>query len=299
MMLACPGCGSVYEVPPARLGARPRLVRCSACGTKWSYPPQSPEGGTTSDPQAGEAVCEPNAKAVDEAGERPSAATPENSTAAGAIDSATRPAPEPAVAPEPGLAEASDTSSEFPEASPQTELAPAPADQSEVAAEAPTDRKPRIWQKIRIRTGWAAAASATATVVGVFSLLFVLRGTMVASLPFSAGLYGLVGLLPQGPGAGLQFQDITSARQRRDGTDVLTVSGVVSNIVNEPAAVPPISIIVLDAEDVELQSVSLDNERASLAAGERLAFDKDIPNPSPRAKRVRVSFVTTPQPAAE
>ncbi len=239
-------------------------------------------------------------KAFDEAGERPSAAAaPENSTAAGVIDSPTRPAPEPAVAPEPALAEASDASPELPETSPQAELAPTPAGQSEVAPEAPTDRKPRIWQKIRLQSGWAAAASATATVVGVFSLLFVLRGTMVASLPFSAGLYGLVGLLPQGPGAGLQIQDITSARQRRDGTDVLTVSGIVSNIVDEPAALPPISIIVLDGDDVELQSVSLDNERASLAAGERLAFDKDIPNPSPRAKRVRVSFVTTPQPAAE
>ena len=298
MMLACPGCGSVYEVPPARLGARPRLVRCSACGTKWSYSPPSPQARTTSNAQVGEIVRDP--KAVDEAGERPSAAAdPENSTAAGPIDSTTVPAPEPAVASEPALAEASDASPELPETSPQAELAPTPAGQSEVAAEAPTDRKPRIWQKIRRRSGWAAAASATATVVGVFSLLFVLRGTMVASLPFSAGLYGLVGLLPQGPGTGLQFQDITSARQRRDGTDVLTVSGIVSNIVDEPAALPPISIIVLDGDDVELQSVSLDNERASLAAGERLAFDKDIPNPSPRAKRVRVSFVTTPQPAAE
>lgn len=298
MMLACPGCGTVYEVPPARLGARPRLVRCSACATKWSYPPHPPQRAATSAVQAGEAVGE--AKAVEKAGERPSpAADPETSTAAGPANGATGPAPEPPAGPVPDLAEASDSSSEpLLEAIPPVEPAPAPAAQPEVAAEAPTERRRRIWQ-MSLRPGWAAAASATATVVGIFSLLVVLRGTMVAALPFSAGLYGLVGLVPQGPGAGLEFQDITSARQRRDGTDVLTVSGIVSNIVNEPAALPPISILVLDAEDVELQSVSLETGRASLAAGERLAFDKEIPNPNPRAKRVRVSFVTTPQPAAE
>lgn len=297
-MLACPGCGTVYEVPPARLGARPRLVRCSACGTKWSYPPHAPERTAPPDAQVRQAVREP--KAVDKAAERPSAAADlHNPTAAAPADRATRPAPEPAVAPEPPLAETGEASPGSVEARPQGAPAPAPAAPPEVAAEVPAERKPSILKKMQLRSGWAAAASAAATVVGIFLLLFVLRGAIVAALPLSAGLYGLVGLLSQGPGAGLQFQDITSARQRRDGTDVLTVSGVVSNIIREPAALPPISIIVLDGEDVELQSVSLETERASLAAGERLAFDKEIPNPNPRAKRVRVSFVTTPQPAAE
>jgi hypothetical protein len=109
----------------------------------------------------------------------------------------------------------------------------------------------------------------------------------------------MLGLLPYGTGAHLRIEDVVSARQRRDGTDVLAVTGVVTNMADEPAALPTIEITVLDDQENELQSVSFDSERASLAAGEKLAFDKDIPHPSPRARRVRVGFMTTREPAPE
>jgi hypothetical protein len=135
--------------------------------------------------------------------------------------------------------------------------------------------------------------------LGVLALLIVLRGPVVAAFPVAAGFYGMLGLLPQGAGAHLRIEEIVSARHRRDGVDVLTITGVVTNMADEPASLPAIEITVLDEEENELQSVSVESERASLTPGEKLAFDKDILNPSPRARRVRVGFETTQELAPE
>lgn len=294
MMLACPGCRTVYDVAPARLGSRPRLVRCSACGTKWSYPanphppeiPALPVGETAEDSPEPYRETDERAFAVDEPS--PGAATDIES------DRPTDPAVEPA-AEEPG---------ELPPASPavasaEVDLVETPAEQSGTALEESENRTRRGWQEIRLRPGVAAAASAIATVVALFALLIVLRGPVVAAFPVSAGFYGMLGLLPYGAGAHLRIKDIVSARHRRDGTDVLTVTGIVTNMADEPTSLPTIEITVLDDQENELQSVSFDSERANLAAGEKLAFDKDIPQPSPRARRVRVGFTTTQEPVPE
>jgi hypothetical protein len=198
----------------------------------------------------------------------------------------------------PAAEAAADDADEPPAASPaaamvEVDVAGTPADQPTTVVEKSENRKQRRWQEIRLRPRSAAAASAVATVVGLLTLLIVLRGPVVAAFPVSAGFYGILGLLPYATGARLQIEDVVSERHRRNGTDVLTVSGVVTNMADEAASLPTIEITVLDDQENELQSVSVESERGSLAAGEKLAFDKDILNPNPRARRVRVGFTTT------
>jgi predicted Zn finger-like uncharacterized protein len=280
MMIACPRCGAAYEVDPALFGARPRVVQCCDCDCRWM--------------QQGTPTAAVASEAGGEAGE----------DAAAAVDSPAwsddRRTDAPTMAAPP--ADATDSTAEAAESADGwgTNAAPpfdptlpdspiSDGDDDTVETQAPAERPNR---RRPPSAPVAAGIAAVATAIALLSLLVLLRGPMIDLLPRSAGFYAVLGLLPDPLGAGLEIRDISSARGRDGGGDVLTVTGVVANTADEPAPLPMLRVSLYDAEDNEVQSITVPGERDMLAAGEALNFDARIPDPRPEARRVRVGFTT-------
>jgi predicted Zn finger-like uncharacterized protein len=300
MMIACPRCGAAYEVEAALFGIRPRVVQCCECDCRWlqqcdssmaAAPEAETAAGWADDPEVDSAErTEPPQDEVSSA-DSGSAESPWLATVAGG----------PADTVQERVAAARPADAWPVEASPPIEPTPSELEMTvenatPPEADPPLRRFRRFDSKLPSSPMFVAGIAATATVIALLSLLVLLRGPMIELLPQSAGFYGRLGLLPDPLGAGLEIRDIASARERDNAGDVLTVTGVVANVADEPAPLPMLRVSLYDADDNELQSVTVANLRDMLAAGEALSFDARIPDPRPEAKRVRVGFTPAAAP---
>jgi hypothetical protein len=120
-------------------------------------------------------------------------------------------------------------------------------------------------------------------------VLILLREPIVSALPDAAGLYGLIGLAPDPLGDGLEIREVASARERVDGKDVLSVTGMVANVSGKRELLPPLRVSLYDPADQELQFVTVPHAQNSLDAGETVRFEATIPESHP-ARRLRVGF---------
>ena len=292
MMIACPRCRTAYEVELTRFGARPRLVQCSACGWRWT---QLPDSWFVSETATDTAFCEADDDASDSLSDANDAGIDSlsgESTAHLTSVSIEEASQRPPANPMPDVVDA--MPNPVPVVTPPPNPPPPTVEEPPVASAAPSDQRRTIWQVMPSGPGFVVATSAAA-VIGLLSLLVVLRGPIIELLPASTGFYGLLGLYPDPLGAGLEIRNIASARERDGDADVLTVTGEVANVVNKPASLPTIRVSLYDAHDNELQFVTLANARQTLAAGETLVFDTRITDPRPEAKRVRVGFTPSRQ----
>lgn len=343
MKIACPRCGTAYEVDPGRFGGRWRAVQCSACNYRWSQPPdpsaavapgpenagrisvgasalqQSRAAQGDGDSPGGDFVAKPGG------GEPGPEAPPEpGSEEGGGGSPATEMPPElPALS---GTAdrEASGSTAEGRRAGPETSPGPLLAEEAPVmqvlrqqggqdapvgpqasdddpATEdtpaSPTGLHRPLWRRLPRGPGLVAAIVAMAAAVVLAALLIALRGPILAALPASAGFYASFGLLPDPLGAGLEIRDVSTARAREGSGDVLTVSGVVANVIDAPADVPFLRVSLYDAGDRQLQAIDLPGPRASLKPAEAVGFDVRISDLQPGTRRVRVGFTAPPGPA--
>ncbi|MBK8908370.1 MAG: DUF3426 domain-containing protein [Rhodospirillales bacterium] len=134
------------------------------------------------------------------------------------------------------------------------------------------------------------AASILAALVVVAGLLVFARGPIVATLPFSAGIFSALGLGVETLGAGLQIVDVASEREATETGETLVVTGVVANVEDVDRSVPLIRVVLLDTDDEPLQTLIVTPARRVLSAGERLDFAARLDNPSPQARRIMVTF---------
>ncbi|TVR08505.1 MAG: DUF3426 domain-containing protein [Salinarimonadaceae bacterium] len=114
------------------------------------------------------------------------------------------------------------------------------------------------------------------------------RESVVRTAPTTAMLYELAGL-PVNL-RGLELIEVTSGRGLEEGGEILTVEGVVVNRTDRSHMVPPVSVILRDADGRPLYSWDVQAPRATLHPGENVAFRARLVAPPPEARQVLVRF---------
>jgi hypothetical protein len=137
-----------------------------------------------------------------------------------------------------------------------------------------------------------ATTAAAATLLALTALLILLRGAIVSALPEAAGIYDLIGLASDPLGEGLEIRELASARERVDGQQVMTVTGVVANVAGSRELLPPLRVTLYDATDEELQFVTVRHPQPSLDAGQAIRFETKISSPNLEARQLRVGFAS-------
>lgn len=127
---------------------------------------------------------------------------------------------------------------------------------------------------------------------------FFFRDAIMKAVPFTATVYGLVGLGGETLGAGLDIRNVKSERENQAGTDVLVVRGMIANVSETPRNVPMIRVALFDVNNKEIQTTTTKPTKPSIEKGAELGFRAEIRDPSPLARRLEVTFVPAPAAAA-
>lgn len=133
---------------------------------------------------------------------------------------------------------------------------------------------------------------------GVTAAAYAGRHEVVRLWPPAYQLYDLLEVpvdvplvLNSVPAAGFEIQDVIP-QYRMDGADViLHVSGIISNTSDRPLTIPPVVILVLDADGglLHSQAARLDVIGA-LEPGAVQPFEASLETPGPGADRLEVTF---------
>ena len=277
VVIACPNCGTRYQVPYGTLGPTGREVQCAQCGKPWhatadapAPPPIDPDMMFTPEDEA----------ALDRQFE----------SEARTVAVASRPAPVPSV--EEGKAKtlAEIRAAIAPRARPAKK--PTGPDASLVKAQRSFDRR----QKQVVRSLPFARFRRTARVAALVVLLgllvggFALRVEIVRGFPSLAGLYASIGL-PVNV-IGLEFTDAKTMKTLREGKMVMTITARIRSVSGKSAPVPPVLVSLLNDNGASLYEWTATPAAASMEPGEVLEFSTEVNSPPDGATRVRLSFTT-------
>jgi predicted Zn finger-like uncharacterized protein len=133
--------------------------------------------------------------------------------------------------------------------------------------------------------GWGIAVIVALLAVGAV----IARDKIVSGFPATAAIYQRLGL-PVAPDLGLQFEDVTSARQQEGGIPVLVVEGAIVNTTGSDRPVPPIRITLLDGGGRELQGELFRAKEPYLEPGAKTRFSGRVVNPADQARNFSVTF---------
>ncbi|MGV1013858.1 MAG: DUF3426 domain-containing protein [Methyloceanibacter sp.] len=180
------------------------------------------------------------------------------------------------------LAEAAAAEAELAEAA----LADAPFD-ADLVAEAMGEKAPprppgKKFSASPVTIGWGVLLLVVALVAGMF--LFA-RDTVVAILPGASDIYGT----PAGT-QGLAFEDVRYDWTNAGGETVLEVQGNVRNTSSEALTVPTVVIALRDDKGEEISEWTTEVGETELAAGEEVAFQRQIPSPPSNVRSLKVRF---------
>jgi hypothetical protein len=140
------------------------------------------------------------------------------------------------------------------------------------------------------RRGLVIAAAGVGVVAVLVAGLFFARLQIAALVPGVASVYAMVGLSVDTLGAGLDIRNVTSKRSTEQGTDVLVVRGIITNISDESRAVPLIRVVLLDAGEEEVQALTVKPVETEIPAGDDIGFRARLENPPGTARRLEVTF---------
>lgn len=293
MIIVCPRCKASYAVNVAAFGVHARLVQCSACRFRWSQRPEgSREAGNSEDPvtstrQDGVDDSTDTVESPPESKEQTAAAIPESGPDIAESD--------PAAGETVSTDSRDDKAAEVTDEVHSLPLSPekGSAEGKPPAVDASPGQPPTPGLRRR-RRAVAAAIAAAATMLALIALLILLREPIVTAMPGAAGVYGLVGLAPDSLGKGLEIRDVASARERVDGKEVMTVTGIVANVAQSRELLPPLRVTLYDSADEELQFVTVSHAQQNLDAGQAVRFETRISPANLEARRLRVGFAPEP-----
>jgi predicted Zn finger-like uncharacterized protein len=278
VVIACPSCGTRYQVPYGTVGKAGREVQCAQCGKPWHAtadepvpPPIDPDMMFTPDDEA----------ALDKAFEHEAGAA----------------APKPlAMAAE---AEREKTLAEIRAAiAPKPKPAPATVDPGLAKAKRSFDRRQRqvISRLPFARFRRTARLAALVALLSLLLLGFSLRVDVVQAFPSLAGLYASIGL-PVNI-TGLEFTDAKTLKTLREGKTVMTISARIRSIAGQTVAVPPVLVSLLNDAGVTLYEWTAAPQAPDMEPGEMLDFSTEVNSPPEGSTRVRLSFTTARGSAA-
>lgn len=174
---------------------------------------------------------------------------------------------------------------QMPEEDPRTAAAELPG---------PPPRPQRRPAPVKRRSGRGAAAGWVLLllfVAGLGAAGWLERGRIVAEFPQMAEAYALVGLPIEPPGPVLQLNNVDLSSEVVEGTTVIIVRGVVSNISERKQAIPPLRAQLTDSAGEVLAEWTFDSPQTELDAGSAVAFQTETRNPPDGAQNLSISFV--------
>jgi predicted Zn finger-like uncharacterized protein len=265
MILTCPECSTRFQVPAESLGEG-RTVRCSRCSHRWFQEPEREEAVAA-------APEEPVAEGVVEA---------EDAAPVEEVD-----APEPA----PDFDEPVDDAEDEPAAEEEDEPDPfADAPPPPAAARAAVRRAAEADDSGGNRLATVLWVVLFLVVAGVVGSAIGFRQVVMTTWPAAEGLYDMVGLGPEPPGAGLGLRNVRWKAGTQGDMTVLRVEGEVANLTDRVRPVPPIEGIIFDKANKELQRWRFTAPEARLLPGENVSFTTELKNPASGASRLQIVF---------
>jgi len=278
VVIACPHCGTRYQVPPETLGRGGRQVSCAHCGQAWrAEPPPPPEDDRLFTPSEEEAL-DRAFTALEKTGESPAAPK------------------KPASRELPPPPEVVKSIAEIRQAiAPKVDDPPGPAEEhkptaAEKVAKGKLDKRQRDIAKalpaVRLFRGIRFAA--VLLLFGVVTGGYWFRTEIVRLVPDLAGLYAAVGLRVNV--VGLEFSDISTVMSRRGDSQVVSVTAKIRAVAARRVAVPPVVVSLLDEQDTLLYQWSVIPRVADVQPGEAIEFAAELPSPPPGATQVKLGF---------
>ena len=284
-VIACPNCGTRYQVPRATLGAAGREVQCAQCSKSWhaeaDAPPPVPVPAPPDDDLLFSAAEEAALDAAFEA-------------AAEAVE------PAPAVPPTlPNDPEHEKTLAEI-----RAAIAPRPKSVDAIDPALLTKnrrafdkRQAHITRRLPMaRFRRTARLGALVALLSVLLLGYSLRTDIVRLFPALAGLYAAVGL-PVNV-IGLAFEDPKTLTSFRDGKNVMLITARIRSIAGQAVPVPPVLVSLLDANGTPLYEWTVTPKATEMDPGEVFDFSTEVNTPPEGAVTVRLSFTTARGSAA-
>lgn len=272
VVIACPSCGTRYQVPFATIGVKGRNVQCAHCGKSWQARAEAPPREKLK-PQAEAALDEKFAEEEQRVQERrdapsdptPLPRSPEHQRTLDEIKAAI--APKPGAAP----AEALDPAAQKRQ---QQEFSQR---QRSLASRLPGARFRRVSRSLALAIAVVLCAGG-----------IIARGPLVEQFPQLAGLYAAAGLGVNV--VGLDFRDLRTLKSLQQGAEVLVVDGRIASVTNREARVPDIIVTLLGSKGQSLFEWSVTPMAGELEPGESVAFSTQLAKPPVDAVNVRLSF---------
>lgn len=278
VVIACPHCGTRYQVPPETLGPTGRKVSCAHCGKAWLaeakllplhedrlFTPLEEEAldreFKAMENRTGGAEIPASLRGVMPDGAPP----PEVVRSIAEIKAAIAPKP---VAPPPPPA---------PSAAERAATGKLEKRQRAVAHGLPAAR---LFRMIRI----AAVLLLLAVVAGGL----LLRTEIVKLAPAMAGVYSAIGLNVNV--VGLEFSEVSTLMSRRGENEVISVTATIRGVEARRVVVPPVVVSLLDAKGASLYQWSVMPPAPDVEPGEAVAFSAELASPPKGATQLRLGF---------
>lgn len=285
MLLACPNCGTTYEVKADLIGESGRSLRCARCFNVW-HATRSQELIMAA--QAAETTATPSETAA--ASNWPAPPAPGQDSAATFVAALEQAAEQVA----PSSAEHSIPDVTAPPLSPAAQnLTPSPGiaalppegEDIESFARRLSETKAGRLRALRAQLGPPAIIVTLALVIAA---LVTWRTNIVRMAPQMASLYGAIGLpvnLRE-----LVFGDVKITKEARDGVPVLLVEGTIKSTSKHPVDVPRLRFGLRNEAGLEIYSWSAMPERSILEPGEIQSFRSRLASPPSEGHDVVVRF---------
>jgi len=159
-----------------------------------------------------------------------------------------------------------------------------------ILAAAPADTQQRAQSRNQRASGGLIAALAVGATMIAVAVLILARDPIVSVVPGAERIYGMVGLSGEELGAGLDIRDVSSTREPTGDSESLVIEGVIANTSNGSRNVPLVRVALFDADDEELQFVTVSPDELALPPGESIDFMARLENPAATARRIKVTF---------
>lgn len=286
VVIACPHCGTRYQVPPETLGDAGRKVACAHCGQSWM-----------AEPGAAMPVPEPDDRLFNEADEKAldKSFADEEAALRDVPPSVRQLLPKGEVPPPEVMRSISEIKAALESKTGKTLSTVAPPDDSPPnPAQKKAQSKLRQRQQAIIDGLPVARLSRVLRVVGIGMLLAVVSGGLlfrteiVRMVPDLAGLYSAIGLRVNV--VGLEFSEVTTLLSRRGEGDVMTVNATIHGVEPRRVVVPPVVVTLLGDDGGPVYAWSIAPKQGDLEPGEVIGFSAELASPPAGARQVRLSF---------
>lgn len=273
VVIACPNCGTRYQVPFATIGAAGREVQCAQCSKPWHAMADVPPPPAVEDDLLFSAGEENVLDAAFEAEARSIAPVLPAAIQADAEPGQTLADIRAALAPKP-------------KKDAVNALDPALLTRSRRAFDQRQKKISRRLPMARVRR--TARLAAFVTLLSILLLGFSMRNDLVTWFPALAGLYAAVGL-PVNI-VGLEFEGSKTVTSFRAGKSVMLITSSIRSIASQIVPVPPVLVSLLDGNGATVYEWTVTPQATEMAPGEVFEFSTEVSAPPQGAVTVRLSF---------